>query len=50
LEDASVSGAIARKGNEVCKAIEGTDVKTLSKFVHEVVSEKVSLAATDEYG
>ncbi len=45
----TVIGAIARKGNVVCKVIEGTDVKTLSRFVSEVVSDKVSLIATDEY-
>jgi transposase-like protein len=45
----TVIGAIARKGNVVCKVIEHTDVKTLSRFVSEVVSDKVSLVATDEY-
>jgi hypothetical protein len=46
----TVVGAIARKGNVVCKVIERTDVRTLSGFVREVVSDKVSLVATDEYG
>jgi transposase-like protein len=46
----TVIGAIARKGNVVCKVIEGTDVKTLSRFVSEVVSDKVTLVATDEFG
>jgi transposase-like protein len=45
-----VIGAIARKGNVICKVIENTDVRTLSGFVREVVSDKVTLVATDEYG
>jgi transposase-like protein len=46
----TVIGAIARKGNVVCKVIEDTDAETLGSFVNEVVSNKVSLVATDEYG
>jgi transposase-like protein len=46
----TVIGAIARKGNVVCKVIENTDARTLNGFVNEVVSDKVSLVATDEYG
>ena len=45
----TVIGAIARKGNVVCKAIEDTSADTLSLFVEEAVSDKVSLIATDEY-
>src|SRR5208282_3635324 len=43
-----VIGAIARKGNVVCKVIGDTDAETLSGFVRNVVSDKVSLVATDE--
>ena len=45
---APVIGAIARKGNVVCKVIEDTSTETLSKFVRQAVSEKVDLVATDE--
>ena len=50
LEAANVSGATARKGNGVRKAIEGTEVEMLSRVVHEVVLEKVGRAAMDGYG
>jgi transposase-like protein len=43
-----VIGAIARKGNVVCKVIENLDTNTLSGFVRDTVSDKVSLVATDE--
>jgi transposase-like protein len=46
----TVVGAIARKGNVVCQIIENADVKTLSRFVKETVSNDVSLVATDEWG
>jgi len=45
----AVIGAIARKGNVVAQIIENTDQFTLSRFVHQTVSEKVDLVATDEY-
>ncbi len=44
-----VIGAIARKGNVVCKMIENADMPTMSRFVAETVSKKVSLVATDEH-
>jgi transposase-like protein len=44
----TVIGAISRKGNVVC--IEDTSADTLSGFVEQTVSEKVSLVATDEWG
>ena len=44
----TVIGAISRKGNLVCKIIEDTSMDTMSKFVREAVSDKVSLVATDE--
>jgi transposase-like protein len=45
----AVVGAIARKGNVVCKMIEKVNDETLSEFVRETVSDKVSLVATDEH-
>ena len=44
-----VVGAIARKGNVICRMIEKADVPTLTKFVRRVVDEKVDLVATDEW-
>lgn len=44
-----VIGAIARKGNVVCKMIEHTDMPTLHRFVAETISRKVELVATDEH-
>jgi transposase-like protein len=44
-----VIGAIARKGNVVCRMIENTDIQTLNRFVREAVSDKVDLVATDEH-
>jgi transposase-like protein len=44
-----VIGAIARKGNVVCQIIENADTPTLDRFVRKVVSDKVSLVATDEH-
>ena len=43
-----VIGAIERKGNVVCRIIGEADAKTCSGFVREVISDKVSLVATDE--
>ncbi len=45
----AVIGAIARKGNVVCKMIEVADTNTLTGFVRQVTSDKVSLVATDEH-
>ncbi len=45
----TVVGAIARKGNVVCKMIEEADKYTLDQFVRKSVSEKVSLVSTDEW-
>lgn len=44
-----VVAAIARKGKVVARVIEHADIPTLDGFVNEVVSEKVSLIATDEH-
>jgi transposase-like protein len=43
-----VAGAVKRKGNVVTRVIQRADAATLHKFVREVVSDKVSLLATDE--
>jgi transposase-like protein len=43
-----VIGAIARKGNVVCKMIEDAGFDTHERFVRGVVSRNVSLVATDE--
>jgi transposase-like protein/predicted RNA-binding Zn-ribbon protein involved in translation (DUF1610 family) len=44
-----VIGAIARKGNVVCKMIENADTETLTRFVRKTVGDKVDLVATDEH-
>jgi transposase-like protein len=44
-----VIGAISRKGNVVCKAIENTRRETLNDFVKATVSTDVTLLATDEH-
>src|SRR6185295_4662913 len=44
----TVIGAIARKGNVVCKLIEQADRITMSNFIRETISDQVSLVATDE--
>jgi hypothetical protein len=43
-----VIGAIARKGNVVCRVIGDQDATTLSGFVRNVIADKVDLVATDE--
>ncbi len=44
----AVIGAISRKGNVTCQIIEDTSTETMSRFVRQMVSEKVDLVATDE--
>jgi IS1 family transposase len=44
-----VIGAVQRRGNVVARVIETTDTRTLDGFVHEAVSNKVSLLCTDEH-
>ncbi len=47
---AAVIGAIARKGNVVCRMIENTDTATLDSFVRKTVNrERIDLVATDEH-
>jgi transposase-like protein len=43
-----VVGAIARKGNVVCKVIGGLEAPTIKSFVRRAVASNVSLVATDE--
>jgi transposase-like protein len=43
-----VIGAIARKGNVVCRVIGDQDAPTLAGFVRRVISDKVTLVATDQ--
>jgi transposase-like protein len=43
----TVIGAIARKGNITCKIIDELSQATVNRFVRKMVSEKVSLVATD---
>jgi transposase-like protein len=43
-----IVGAISRKGNVVTRVLQFISKEDLQKFVHETVSEKVSLLATDE--
>jgi hypothetical protein len=45
----AVVAAIARKGKVVARVIEHADIPTLDGFVKEVVSDKVSLVASDEH-
>lgn len=47
-QKAEVIGAIARKGNVVCKMVEEADFRTYDDFVRKTVSDKVDLIATDE--
>jgi len=44
-----IVGAISRKGKVVARVVESVDGATLKAFVREVVSEKVSLLATDQW-
>src|SRR5580700_4608721 len=44
-----IVGAISRKGKVTARVVESVDGATLKGFVREVVSEKVSLLATDQW-
>jgi transposase-like protein len=48
-DKAIVVGAVKRKGNVVARVIENTKAETLTSFVSEAVSNKVSLLCTDEW-
>jgi transposase-like protein len=43
-----IIGAVSRKGNVVAKAIDRVDRETIMRFVHHVVSDKVSTLVTDD--
>jgi len=45
----AVVGAVKRKGNVVARVIENVRASTLTAFVHEAVSHKVSLLCTDQW-
>jgi transposase-like protein len=45
----AVLGAISRKGNVVAAVTEKLDAETMTRFVRNAVSDKVSLIATDEH-
>ena len=45
----AVIGAVKRKGNVIARVIDRTDTETLDGFVHEAVSDRVSLVCTDEH-
>ena len=44
-----VAGAISRKGNVCARVVEGIDAHTLTAFVRECVSNKVSVLVTDQW-
>jgi transposase-like protein/IS1 family transposase len=44
-----IAGAVERNGNVVARVIERVDVRTLTQFVAETVSDKVSLLVTDNW-
>lgn len=46
----AVVGAVKRKGNVIARVIDKVRAVTLEKFVHEAVSDKVSLICTDQWG
>lgn len=46
---AIVVGAVQRKGNVVARVINSVDTRTLSKFINEAISHKVSLLSTDDH-
>lgn len=46
---AIIAGAVRRKGNVVARVIENVRAPTLTQFVRESVSTKVSLLCTDQY-
>ena len=45
----AVIGAVERKGNVVARVLDHLNVAAVHEFVHEVVSDKVSLLATDNW-
>ena len=49
LAKPSLIGAVSRKGNVVARVIENVRAETLTDFVREAVSHKVSLLCTDQW-
>jgi transposase-like protein len=47
---AIVAGAVSRKGSVVARVIQNTQTATLTSFICESVSERVSLLCTDQHG
>jgi hypothetical protein len=45
----AVIGAVKRKGNVVARVVLGVDRTTIEEFVHEAISNRVSLLCTDAY-
>jgi hypothetical protein len=46
---AVVAGAVSRKGNVVARVVDNVRASTLTEFVRESVSHKVSLLCTDQW-
>ncbi len=46
---AIIAGAVSRKGNVVARVIENVRASTLTEFIREAVSTKVSLLCTDQW-
>ncbi len=46
---AIIVGAVGRKGNVIARVIANVRAETLTSFVHEAVSDKVSLLCTDQW-
>ncbi|MGB7127167.1 MAG: IS1595 family transposase [Methylovirgula sp.] len=46
---ATVAGAVSRKGNVVARVIDNVRASTLTEFIREAVSTKVSLLCTDQW-
>lgn len=44
-----IAGAVKRKGNVIARVVAGNDATSLSRFIREAVSTKVSLICTDEH-
>jgi IS1 family transposase/transposase-like protein len=48
-DKAIIAGAVKRKGNVVARVVANTNANTLTAFVREAVSHKVSLLCTDQW-
>ena len=45
-----VVGAVSRKGKVIARVIEDADTRTLTQFIRETISHRVSLISTDDHG